>query len=119
MMARAPFAAVRFRAGGTSPSAAGGAEGFTAYTLKFSLPPWSCTKRMYLLSRLQKNPGIGRWASAVMRLALSNGSAVFFTQMFRVPFQGLRNAMNRPSGDSVALLISGFPKNSCRSMSGG
>jgi hypothetical protein len=39
--------------------------------------------------------------------------------MFSVPFQGLRKAMYLPSGESVALLISGLPKNSSRSMSGG
>jgi hypothetical protein len=86
--------------------------------LKFSSPPWSCTKRTKRLSRLQKKPGIGRRVSAVMRFALSKGSSAFFTQMFSVPFHGLRNAMYRPSGESVALLISGLPKKSWRSISG-
>jgi hypothetical protein len=74
---------------------------------------------MYLLSRLQKNAGIGRRVSAVSRFACANGSATPFTQMFIVPFHGLRNAMYRPSGEIVPVAISGLPKNSSRSMSGG
>jgi hypothetical protein len=72
-----------------------------------------------LLSRLQKNPGIGRFVSAVIRFAAVNGSETPFTQRFIVPFHGLRNAMWRPSGEIVPVAISGLPKNSSRSMSGG
>src|SRR6185369_2849594 len=74
---------------------------------------------MYLPSRDQKKPGIGRLVSAVIGFALVNGSAVFFTQMLRVPLNGLRNAMNAPSGEICAPAISGSPKNSSRSMIGG
>ena len=74
---------------------------------------------MYLLSRLQKNAGIGRRVSSVSRFACANGSATPFTQMFIVPFHGLRNAMCLPSGEIVPVAISGLPKNSSRSMSGG
>src|SRR5688500_20321868 len=74
---------------------------------------------MYLLSRLQKNAGIGRFVSAVIRFAAVNGSATPFTQRFIVPFHGLRNAMWRPSGEIVPVAISGLPKNNSRSMSGG
>ena len=47
------------------------------------------------------------------------GSSVFLTQMLRVLFHGLRNAICLPSGDMRALEISGSPKNSSRSSSGG
>src|SRR5262245_36742834 len=39
--------------------------------------------------------------------------------MLRVSFQGLRKATYLPSGESWAPAISGLPKNSSRSMSGG
>src|SRR6185437_11151496 len=74
---------------------------------------------MYLPSRDQKKPGIGRLVSAVIGFALVNGSAVFFTQMFRVPLNGLRNAMSAPSGEICAPAISGSPNKSSRSIMGG
>src|SRR5882762_6348261 len=76
-------------------------------------------KRMYLLSRLQKKAGIGRLVSAVMGLAAEKGSSVRFTQMLRVFLKGLENAMYAPSGEIWAPLISGSPKKSSRSRSGG
>src|SRR6185295_8771063 len=63
--------------------------------------------------------GIGRLVSAVIGFALVNGSAVFFTQTLRVPLNGLRNAMNAPSGEICAPAISGSPKKSSRSIIGG
>src|SRR6185436_17093503 len=74
---------------------------------------------MYLPSRDQKKPGIGRLVSAVIGFALVNGSAVFFTQMLRVPLNGLTNAMRAPSGEIRAPEISGSPKKSSRSIKGG
>src|ERR1700730_6465531 len=74
---------------------------------------------MYLLSRLQRKAGMGRLVSFVIGLALSNGSSVRFTQMFRVLFKGLRNAMYLPSGEISAPEISGSPKKSSRSIIGG
>src|SRR6185436_15270561 len=74
---------------------------------------------MYLLSRLHRYAGIGRFGSLVTRCALSNGSAAFFTQTFRVSFHGLRNAMYCPSGEICAPAISGLPKKSSLSLSGG
>src|SRR5947207_4962638 len=74
---------------------------------------------MYLLSRLQRKAGIGRLVSFVIGLALSNGSSVRFTQMLRVLFKGLRNAMYLPSGEISAPEISGSPKKSSRSIIGG
>jgi hypothetical protein len=50
---------------------------------------------------------------------LSYGSPVFFTQTFRVSFQGFRKAVHFPSGESWAPAISGLPKKSSRSRSGG
>src|SRR6185436_19716386 len=73
---------------------------------------------MYLLSRLHRYAGIGRFGSLVTRCALSNGSAAFFTQTFRVSFHGLRNAMYCPSGEICAPAISGLPKKSSRSIRG-
>src|SRR5512138_3370004 len=119
MTARAPLASVRFRAGGVSFPAAAGAAGSTAQTLKFSSPSLSLTKRTYFESRLQKKPATGRFGSAVTRRALSYGSPVFLTQTFRVSFHGLRNAVHFPSGESCAPAISGLPKKSSRSRSGG
>src|SRR5216683_2479225 len=74
---------------------------------------------MNFASRLHRYAGIGRFVSAVIGRALSNGSSVRFTQMLRVPLNGLRNATNRPSGEICAPIISGSPKNTSRSMSGG
>src|SRR5258705_1883191 len=74
---------------------------------------------MYLPSRLQKYPGIGRVVSAVTGFALSNESSVRLTQTLRVPLNGLTKAMNLPSGEICAPEISGSPKNSSRSISGG
>src|SRR5215213_8498369 len=74
---------------------------------------------MYLPSRDQKYVGIGRLVSAVIGFALANGSPVFFTQILRVPLNGLTNAMNAPSGEICAPAISGSPKNSSRSIMGG
>src|SRR5208337_1572109 len=54
-----------------------------------------------------------------MRRAELNASAVCFTQTLRVLFQGFRNAMNLPSGESCAPEISGSPKSRSRSMIGG
>src|SRR6185369_13634293 len=62
---------------------------------------------------------IGRLVSAVMGLALVNGSDVFFTQTLRVPLKGLRKAMKAPSGEIWAPAISGSPKKSSRSITGG
>src|SRR6185369_1113554 len=74
---------------------------------------------MYLPSRDQKNVGIGRLVSAVIGFALLKGSPVFFTQTLRVPLNGLMKAMNAPSGEIWAPAISGSPKKSSRSISGG
>src|SRR5436309_11442947 len=74
---------------------------------------------MYLLSRLQKYAGMGRFVSAVTGFAALNGSSVFLSQMLRVLLSGLRKAMYFPSGEICAPEISGSPKNSSRSMSGG
>src|SRR5712692_6338766 len=74
---------------------------------------------MNLASRLQKYAEIGRLVSAVIAFAWSNGSFVAFTQMLRVPLNGLRNDMNWPSGEICAPAISGSPKNRSRSMIGG
>src|SRR6185503_20414275 len=63
--------------------------------------------------------GIGRLVSAVIGFALANGSAVFFTQTLRVPWNGLIKAMNAPSGEIWAPAISGSPKKSSRSIRGG
>ena len=62
---------------------------------------------------------MGRFVSAVTRRAASKGSAVFLTQMLRVSLQGLRKATYWPSGESWAAEISGLPKNSSRSRTGG
>src|SRR6266498_5446729 len=74
---------------------------------------------MYLLSRLQKYAGMGRFVSAVTGFAAPNGSSVFLTQMLRVLLSGLRKAMYFPSGEICAPEISGSPKNSSRSIIGG
>src|SRR5215468_7714208 len=73
---------------------------------------------MYLPSRLQKYPGIGRVVSAVIGFAVSKGSSVRLTQMLRVSLNGLMKAMNLPSGEIRAALISGSPKINSRSMIG-
>src|SRR5437899_4891399 len=119
MAARTPLASVRLRATGTSAPAAGCSAGLTAYTLKFSSPPASCAYRTNFASRLQKYWLIGRLVSAVIGRALSNASSARFTQMLRVPLNGFRNEMNRPSGEICAPAISGSPKKSSRSMIGG
>src|ERR1043165_7165329 len=54
-----------------------------------------------------------------MGLAFANGSAVFLTQMLRVPLKGLTKAMNVPSGEICAPAISGSPKKISRSIIGG
>src|ERR1051325_7708585 len=54
-----------------------------------------------------------------MGLALANGSAVFLTQMLRVPLKRLTKAMNVPSGEVCAPAISGSPKKISRSIIGG
>src|SRR4028118_130297 len=72
-----------------------------------------------LESRLQKKLGIGRAVSLVKTRARSNGSSAPFSQIFIVPLYGLRNAMNFPSGDIRAPLISGLPKKISRSIIGG
>src|SRR4029434_3717186 len=74
---------------------------------------------MYLPSRLQKYCVTGRLLSFVMGLAASKGSSVRLTQTLRVPLNGLTNAMNFPSGEICAPEISGSPKKSSRSISGG
>src|SRR5580692_2748984 len=74
---------------------------------------------MYLPSRVHRNPATGRAVSVVIRRAELNGSAICFTQMLRVSFQGLRKARYLPSGESWAPDISGSPKSSSRSMIGG
>src|ERR1700691_4764499 len=74
---------------------------------------------MNLLSRVHRNPATGRAVSVVMRRAELNGSAICFTQMLRVSFQGLRKAMYLPSGESWAPDISGSPNSSSRSIIGG
>src|SRR5215471_7272999 len=73
---------------------------------------------MYLPSRLQKYPGIGRVVSAVIGFALSKASSVRLIQMLRVSLNGLMKAMNLPSGEIWAPLISGSPKINSRSMMG-
>src|SRR5690349_22539420 len=70
-------------------------------------------------SLLQKYCVTGRFVSLVMSLAAVQGSLTRFTQMLRVSLYGLRNEMYLPSGDICAPEISGLPKNSSRSMSGG
>src|ERR1700722_20411596 len=74
---------------------------------------------MNLESRVHRKPATGRAVSVVIRRAELNGWSVFFTQIFLVSVQGLRNARYRPSGESCAPEISGLPNNSSRSMSGG
>src|SRR5260370_39874280 len=74
---------------------------------------------MYLPARVQRNVGIGRLVSVVRRRAAEKGSSVFFTQMLRVSFHGFWNAMYLPSGEICAPEISGLPKRSSRSISGG
>ncbi len=54
-----------------------------------------------------------------MSLAAENGSSAFFTQMLRVSSYGFMKAISRPSGEICAPAISGLPKNSSRSSSGG
>src|SRR5712691_2930934 len=54
-----------------------------------------------------------------MGLAVSKASSVRFTQMLRVPLNGLMKAMNLPSGEICAPEISGSPKNNSRSIKGG
>src|SRR6266536_5385502 len=61
----------------------------------------------------------GRVVSAVRGLALSKGSSVVLTQTLRVPLNGLMKAMNLPSGEICAPEISGSPKKSSRSITGG
>src|SRR5258708_3807599 len=73
---------------------------------------------MYFASRLHRYAGIGRFFSVVTSLAALNGSSVFFTQIFIVSFHGLRNARYFPSGETCALIISGLPKITSRSMIG-
>ena len=74
---------------------------------------------MYLLSRLQKYAGMGRFVSAVTGFAALKGSWVFLTQMLRVLLSGFRKAMYFPSGEICAPEISGSPKSNSRSMTGG
>jgi hypothetical protein len=62
---------------------------------------------------------IGRVLSLVTGLAESNGSSVRLTQTLRVPLNGFTKAMNLPSGEICAPEISGSPKKSSRSISGG
>ena len=62
---------------------------------------------------------MGRFGSAVINRAAVNGSPAFFTHTLRVSLYGLMNAMYLPSGESWAPVISGLPKNSSRSSSGG
>src|SRR6185436_8996045 len=62
---------------------------------------------------------MGRLVSLVIGLAAVNGSSVRFTQIFRAPLWGLRNPMYFPSGEIWAPVISGSPKNSSRSRTGG
>src|SRR2546423_1840819 len=70
-------------------------------------------------SLLQKYCVTDRLVSLVMSLDAVHGSLTRFTQMLRVSLYGLRNEMYLPSGDIWAPEISGLPKNSSRSMSGG
>src|SRR3954467_12406031 len=74
---------------------------------------------MYFPSLLQKYWVTGRLMSLVISFAAVHGSLTPFTQMLRVSLYGLRNEMYFPSGDICAPEISGLPKNSSRSMSGG
>jgi hypothetical protein len=74
---------------------------------------------MYLLSRVQKYPAIGRLLSVVSRRAALNGSPTAFTYTLRVSFHGFRKAMNWPFGESCAAAISGLPKINSRSIRGG
>src|SRR5579863_1201102 len=74
---------------------------------------------MNLPSRDHRYPATGRLVSVVSNLAELKGSPVFFTQILRVFDQGFRNARYFPSGETSAPVISGSPKSSSRSMSGG
>src|ERR1700735_884442 len=74
---------------------------------------------MYLPSRVQKNPAIGRLVSVVSSRAASNGSFTPFTYTLRVSLHGFWNATYFPSGESCAPAISGLPKMISRSMIGG
>src|SRR5690348_5395139 len=74
---------------------------------------------MYLPSLLQKYWVTGRLVSLVISFAAVHGSPTALTQIFRVSLYGLRKEMYLPSGDICAPDISGLPKNSSRSMSGG
>src|ERR1700734_3102885 len=74
---------------------------------------------MYLLSRVKKYPATGRLLSVVISRAALNGSPTAFTYTLRVSFHGFRNAMYWPLGEICAPAISGFPKRSSRSISGG
>jgi hypothetical protein len=55
----------------------------------------------------------------VIGLASANGSSAFFTQTFLVPLNGLMNDRYVPSGDNCDPEISGSPKKSARSITGG
>src|SRR2546423_6285954 len=70
-------------------------------------------------SLLQKYCVTGLLVSLVISLAAVHESLTRFTQMLRVSLYGLRKEMYLPSGDIWAPEISGLPKNSSRSMSGG
>src|SRR5580698_9288819 len=74
---------------------------------------------MYLLSCVQKNPATGRLLSVVINRAALKGSLTPFTYTFRVSFQGFKNAIYWPFGDNSAAAISGLPKITSRSISGG
>src|SRR4029078_5081062 len=74
---------------------------------------------MYFPSLLQKYWVTGRLVSLVISFAAEYGSSTRLTQTLRVSLYGLRKEMYRPSGEIWAPEISGLPKNSSRSMSGG
>src|SRR6185369_5334721 len=74
---------------------------------------------MYFPSLLQKYWVTGRFVSLVISFAEVHGASTGFTQTFRVSLYGLRNEMYFPSGEICAPEISGLPKKSSRSMSGG
>src|SRR3954471_21986716 len=74
---------------------------------------------MYFPSLLQKYWVTGRLVSLVISLAADHGAVTGFTQTLRVSLYGLRNEMNFPSGEIWAPEISGLPKKSSRSISGG
>src|SRR6185369_834887 len=62
---------------------------------------------------------MGRNVSAVKTCADSKGAFASFTQTFIVPLYVFKNDIYFPSGESWPPAITGGPKNSSRSISGG